>query len=484
MAILMRAASRRSPSASLDSDTCRAEPVRAMPARSVASCLAAGFLAIAATACAPGAGAQSGVAAGGAGNGLQGVEWQAPLLIASADAEMGPWRMNQSRFHYVDDPAVAVTAAGITGVAWVDNRRKDVFFQRFTPDGRPLLEAPVNVSRSPEIFSWLPKLVLAGGEQVFVLWQEIVFSGGSHGGEIFFAHSDDGGQSFSAPQNLSNSEAGDGKGRLTPERWHNGSLDLARADDGTLYAAWTEYEGALWLSRTADGMRFGAPRRIAGSPERPARALDLAVGPAGRLYLAWTFGEDDAANIHLSVSNDGGYGFSEPRELFAADAHADAPKLAVDSAGAVHLVYAQGQRGPFGPNHIRYGRLDAAGDPVIDAKRISGPARELRGGAGFPYLALDGRDTVVVLWEHYPDFASRPYGLGIAVSRNRGQDFSAPALVPSTTKPGLGFNGSLQGMLMQKLAVNDRGLIRIANSRFDPNEQSLVRLLRARLTAP
>jgi hypothetical protein len=34
---------------------------------------------------------------------------------------------------------------------------------------------------------------------VYVLWQEIVFSGGSHGGEIFFARSRDGGQTWSAP---------------------------------------------------------------------------------------------------------------------------------------------------------------------------------------------------------------------------------------------------------------------------------------------
>jgi len=359
--------------------------------------------------------------------------------------------------------------------------RKDVFFQRFGPDGRARLDDPVNVSGSPEIFSWLPKLVMAEDGQVFVLWQEIVFSGGCHGGETFFAHSEDGGQSFSQPQNLSNSEAGDGKGRLTAERWHNGSLDLARAADGTLYAAWTEYEGRLWLSRARGGPRFGPPQRIAGSAEQPARAPDLAVGPDGTLYLAWTVGEDETANIRIAVSNDG-QSFGPPQELFADNAHADAPKLAVDSTGAVHVVYAQGPRGPFGPHHVRYGRLDAAGVPVIDAKRISGDERALQGGASFPYLSLDGQDDLVVVWEHYPDFAGRPYGLGIAISRSRGREFSAPALVPGTTEPGLGFNGSLQGMLMQKLAVSPDGLIRIVNSRFKPDEHSRIRLIRGRLT--
>jgi hypothetical protein len=48
-----------------------------------------------------------------------------------------------------------VTPARETGVVWVDNRSKDVFFQRFGPEGGAILGAPVNVSRSPEIFSSL-----------------------------------------------------------------------------------------------------------------------------------------------------------------------------------------------------------------------------------------------------------------------------------------------------------------------------------------
>jgi len=478
----MDALSREASSTTLGLSVGRAGNTCAVRARGFAARLAAGLVAVVAVAFVRDAGAQAQAPVGGPEAGPAAVEWEDPLVIASGDADVGPWRMNQSRFYYVDDPAVAVTAAGNTGVVWVDNRRQDVFFQRFGPNGSARLADPVNVSRSPGIFSWLPKLATADDGRVFVLWQEIVFSGGSHGGEIFFAHSGDGGRTFSQPQNLSNSKAGDGKGRLTPERWHNGSLDLARADDGTLYAAWTEYDGLLWLSRARDGARFGTPQRIAGSPERPARAPALAVGPAGSVYLAWTVGEDEAANIRIAVSADGGGSFGEPRELYPEDAHADAPKLAVDSTGAVHVVYAQGERGPFGSHHVRYGRLDAVGAPIIESRRISQIDQGLESGAHFPYLALDGRDNLVVVWEHYPDSAGRPYGLGMTISPSGGRRFSAPALIPGTTAPGLGFNGSLQGLLMQKLAVNPDGLIRIVNSRFKPDQHSRIRLLRGRLT--
>jgi len=130
---------------------------------------------------------------------------------------------------------VAINEQSFVGVAWADQSRQDIFFQIYEPDGKMRFEDSVNVSGSPRIFSWLPRMVIASGDasDVYILWQEIVFSGGSHGGEIFFARSTDGGKTFSDPVNLSNSIAGDGKGRLTRRYWHNGSLDLAMGPQGS-----------------------------------------------------------------------------------------------------------------------------------------------------------------------------------------------------------------------------------------------------------
>jgi hypothetical protein len=71
------------------------------------------------------------------------------------------------------------------------------------------------VSRSPRVFSRLARIALAGRDasEVYLLRQEIVFSGGSHGGEIFFARSSDGGRTFGEPANLTDSPAAEGKGR-------------------------------------------------------------------------------------------------------------------------------------------------------------------------------------------------------------------------------------------------------------------------------
>src|SRR5918995_5071093 len=209
--------------------------------------------------------------------------WHGATDIAVGRAERGPWQMNESRYDYVDDPTVAIDERGAIAVAWVDQARKDVLFQRFSAEGRKLGQS-VNVSRSPGVFSWLPRIAV-DKENVFILWQEIIFSGGTHGGDILSARSDDGGKMFSKPLNLSNSIAGDGKGRINKDTWHNGSLDLALGSDGALYAAWTEYEGALWVRRSRDGgQTFSDAVRI--NDTKPARAPSLAVSKQ-TLYVAW-----------------------------------------------------------------------------------------------------------------------------------------------------------------------------------------------------
>ena len=82
---------------------------------------------------------------------VAGLVVQGGTEIAVGGGERGPWRQNESRYHYVDDPAVAIDEGGEVAVAWVDQGRKDLFFQR--------AGQTVNVSRSPATFSWLPRLV-------------------------------------------------------------------------------------------------------------------------------------------------------------------------------------------------------------------------------------------------------------------------------------------------------------------------------------
>jgi hypothetical protein len=410
-----------------------------------------------------------------------GIRWREPVEVARGEAHRGPWQQNESDFRYVDDPSVAIDDAGAVTVVWVDQARKDVFLQVFGPDDQPRLAQPVNVSRSPNTFSWLPRVVVSrqDSRQIFVVWQEIVFSGGSHGGDILFARSEDGGRTFTSPVNLSNSRLGSGKGRTDPENWDNGSLDLVQDVDGNLYVAWTDYEGPLWFVRSTDrGNRFSRPLQVAGQDGTPpARAPSLAVGPVGAIYLVWTVGDDRGANLRLARSTNRGETFGEARVITTGPGYADAPKLAVDRRGQVHVVYAEGPAGQPMRTHIRYLRSTDGGDRFDEPREIS---RErglpLGPGAGFPSLALDREGRLFVTWEWFTPQGDWTQGLGGALSGDGGRRFGSPTNVPHSRDAGV--NGSQQGLLMRKLAVNATGAVAVVNSSFRPGQGSRVWLIR------
>jgi hypothetical protein len=394
--------------------------------------------------------------------------WHGSTEIAAGRAQLGPWQMNESRWDYVDDPTVALDERGGAAVAWVDQGRKDVLFQRLDSSGKKLAD-PVNVSRSPQVFSWLPRVAIDSKGRIFVLWQEIIFSGGSHGGDILFARSEDGGSTFSQPLNLSNSVAGDGKGRISKDLWHNGSLDLV-VNENTLHAAWTEYEGALWVRRSTDaGRTFSKLVKVQDS--HPARAPSLAVH-GNTVYLAWTVGDDAAADIRVASSNDGGATFAAPVIVERSKGYSDAPKIALDARGTLHLVYGESGRGLFAGRHVRYARSTDGGRSFEAPRDISGL------DAGFPALGVDASGNVYVLWERFAGETLRPRGLGIALSRDAGRSFQT-GQVPESA--GTGWNGSLQGMLTRKLAVHREGAIAIVNSTIKERAGSRVWLMRGQL---
>jgi hypothetical protein len=404
--------------------------------------------------------------------------WHGRSDIASGHGEKGPWQQNNSRYDYVDDPTVLIDRNGNVDVAWVDQGRKDVFFQRLSSDGDRRLAEPVNVSRNPDTFSWLPRMARApdAPETIYVLWQEIIFSGGSHGGDILFARSDDNGATFSKPVNLSSSIGGDGKGRISREIWHNGSYDLFAGPGGLLYAAWTEYDGPLWLIRSSDGGKsFSQPKRIAGEA-KPARAPSLALDNKRALYLAWTTGDDQAADIHVAKSEDGGSHFEGPCIIAPDSAYSDAPKLTVSPDGVLHLVYAQSSGGPFEKYRIHYTR-SADGCNFDPPSEISAPLPAEVESAAYPSLSIDDAGRIYVLFELFPDYRKRPRGLGITISIDGGNSFSKPISVPHSKDPTGGTNGSQQGLLMKKLAVNGSGAVVAVNSSLKQDKESRVWLI-------
>jgi hypothetical protein len=404
------------------------------------------------------------------------LEWTAPIRVAEGPAEIGPWRMNASEWDYVDDATVALGENGVHSLAWVDQGGKDVFFRRHGPDGEPLGEGAANVSRSPEVFSWMPRMTVDREDPgtVHVLWQEILFTGGSHGGDILYARSADGGMTFGEPLNLSErSEAGDGKGRLTRERWSNGSLALAQAADGSLLAAWTNFEGGLRVKRSTDaGRTFREAFSLeVDSGKKPARAPALAAGPDGRVHLFWTTGEDPRADLRTAVSEDHGVTWGAPSTVLRTEGYSDAPDATVDAEGTLHLVWGERPGLYPGSGHIAYARLPRGGDRWMGPVALANP--DGFPGGGFPAIAHAGENRLVVLWELFPPGTRRATALAQATALD--DDGFDPAKVLPGSALERAFHGSLQGSLGEKLDAAD-GRIAAITSVFAPRKDSRVRL--------
>jgi len=353
--------------------------------------------------------------------------------------------------------------------------------QYFSERNKPLLRKPIDVSRQPNTFSWLPRLAWSVDkpERLHVLWQEIIFSGGSHGGEILLARSQDKGRSFGMPTNLSRSTPGDGKGRINRDVWHNGSFALATAPGNSVYAAWTEYDGRLWFARSTDAGRTFSKTLIAGDPPSPpARAPSLAVRRDGLVVLAWARGEENAGDIWMALSRDRGRAFDAPRPVAVTPGYSDAPKLAFDSRDVLHLVHSESRGGPFTPSSIHHLRSPDPARGFGPPSVISAPLPAGYQSAAFPSIGTDGRGRVVAMWELLRE--NVPYGLAIAVSTD-GERFGAPQPIPGSIDPQGGFNGSTQGLLMNKLAVRADGEIGVVNSAVKLGSHSRVWLLRGSL---
>jgi hypothetical protein len=416
------------------------------------------------------------------------VAWEEPLNIAKGAGYQGPWRMNDSKFNYVDDPTADFLGGGEIGMAWVEQSDKNIYFQRIAPNNNRRFNQPVNVSQSPEIFSWLPDMHILpksrtpnDSAHVYLLWQEIVFSGGTHGGEAFFARSTNGGRSFSNPVNLSKSIAGDGKGRLTTRLWHNGSLDLAIGPQGMLYAAWSEYEGKLWMSRSADhGNTFSDPQHVAGNNENAARGPSLAVDSSGTVYLAWTYGNNSNANVMLAISTDIGKSFSNPDIAVSNDGHSDAPSISVGN-GQLHLAYALSPSGPFDRYEIRYTQSPLSSIKFKAPRTLGNPQSMKYEMAHFPSIECGSNGQLFIMWELYHNVGGRPEALAFSYSTNNGRKFNSPREIPGSGDPGHGINGSQQGYLLDKLSVNEQGDISVVNSTFQRGRESNIWLFRGNL---
>ncbi|MBN1272366.1 MAG: exo-alpha-sialidase [Candidatus Aminicenantes bacterium] len=178
----------------------------------------------------------------------------------------------------------------------------------------------------------------ADDDPVYIAW----FDDSQYGDkkcEVYFSQSTDGGQTWSAEQNISNSG-----GKV---KYNLGPPDLTVDGNGTIYCIWTDSrnndKSEIFFTKTtsssqpeAQAFTWSTPKKI--SIESSPRIF---VDGNGCLYVvsdAYVSGNRD---IHFVYSTDQGNTWSIPQKLsggVSGDSSQD-PDIAVDSEGTIHIVW-------------------------------------------------------------------------------------------------------------------------------------------------
>ena len=164
-----------------------------------------------------------------------------------------------------------------------------------------------NLSNSPHILSWNARLKVSE-PSVFVTWNEKI----ANQSDIFFSKSSDYGMSFSKPINLSNS----------PLKTVDSAIGVFEND---IYVVWndmTKTSTNIFFTKSNDnGETFTEPINLTNSSGTPILNRDgsLAVSD-GKIYLVW-YDESEKDNyIFFTRSTDGGLTFSTPINLSQSNA--------------------------------------------------------------------------------------------------------------------------------------------------------------------
>lgn len=276
-----------------------------------------------------------------------GTSWRALTLPRPVDAPSCFW------------PDVAFDGEGNLVVVYTElagryNHPTGIWLQRYRgiqPDGPPVVVT--------EDIAFHPRLA-AFGRQVFVTWVragpatlEKPLGLAPAPNPVMLARSDDGGATavvVSEPERLvvqPDVLVGGGADVVV------GALDMVDDIDN--------YEGAhggqdgpapdgIWRVvswRSTDGGRTFGPAAVAGEVVIPRRfVVDLGPAPSfardpnsGRLYAAWDGGRDDARDVFIAWSDDGGRRWAPPRKVVRRPGAQFLPAVAVSSEGRVDVAF-------------------------------------------------------------------------------------------------------------------------------------------------
>lgn len=297
----------------------------------------------------------------------------------------------------------------------------------FSPPS-PLTNTPTDTSEQQ---------VATSGSNVYIVWRDIDSSVVPANPEIYFSRSLNGGVTFEAPQNISQSPGTSANPRIAASGQHvyiafgdTGGTFLAHSENGgetflpkvnltaafglqlgssgwlaaageNLYMVWRQNTGGaddIFMARFGSyGATLLGTQNVSESPS-PAHSIDPVVFASGNsVYVAWSDPVVGSSNdIYFRRSIDGGVGFGSVKNISNNDGLSRFPSLAADGT-KVWLAWTDRT---LGNDEVLFARSADAGDSFEPALNLSNNAT----GSVDPVVAARG-NSVYVAWADVPSGA-------------------------------------------------------------------------------
>jgi hypothetical protein len=299
-------------------------------------------------------------------------------------------------------------------IVWQDNTpgSPETFFAVSNDNGQTF-STPINISNTPQpaILSSLQNPQISSeGNNVYVVWEDYTF--GSP--EIFFAVSNDNGQTFSSPpDNLSN----DTGFSRTPQ---------ISAEGNNVYVVWhgspTPGSDEIFFAVSNDnGQTFSTPPDNLSNNTGFSRFPQISA-EGNNVYVVWQDTISTFDETFFVVSNDNGQTFSTPPDNLSNNPTLSENPQISSEGNNVYVVWSDttpGNRDIFFAASYDNGQTFS-----ILGENISNNTED----SSFPQISTEG-NNIYVVWED--DTPGNPETF-FAVSNDNGQTFSTPINISNT----------------------------------------------------
>jgi hypothetical protein len=289
-------------------------------------------------------------------------------------------------------------------VVWTDNSagNNEIFFAVSNNNGQTF-SAPKNISKTLEN-SEFPQIT-SEGDNVYVVWQE----GSSGDRDIFFTASIDGGQTFSTPENLSDSG----------EDSENPQISI---EGDNVYVVWQEGSSGdreiFFAVSNNNGQTFSTPPDNLSDNEEDS--IDPQISSTGNnVYVVWrdfSISNNDII-ISFATSDDNGQNFSTPPDNLSGDGRSFDPQISSEGDN-VYVVWATHIESD-GHEDIFFTASNDNGQTFDTPENISENPEQ----SGLPQISSEG-NNVYVVWQDENEEGD--VFIFFAVSNDNGENFSTP----------------------------------------------------------